>query len=280
MFRYGLLVCLLVGWAATQDMDTKGVKESQFPKECQKLVAKFNWCGERQNWTNLLQEHFAKVLSSEAFINRTTACMRTAYEVGKGTVACTEFEPMEIMLHCSRMSLFHLVSVEKKYAAIKFHTGFQHCVKKEMGFRPEATHVVDVYSPAEDADNPIDPEGEADEYASHYMKKISPTAAPVNEGGEGDDADPAIHTLPTTKAAREIEGGEDDADPAIYTLSKAKGHFGGIKRDVDHGLKEGPGEVVGASYENSAAVGGSPKKGLGARYPGAEGNGEEEQLLE
>lgn len=131
MFRSGYLVLLLAGWASAQ-----AVKASNYPPECQKLVAEFKYCGEDKKWENPLQEYFAKMLGTPDFVNRTKECMEMSIKPGEGSKACTERNELQILLHCAKMSLFNLVSVEKKYASVKFYIGFQHCVQVQMGYLP------------------------------------------------------------------------------------------------------------------------------------------------
>lgn len=186
MFGYGLLVCLLVGWAAAQYMEDTTAQKSKYPSECQTLVQKFKLCGELKNWTNAIQEYFAKMLGKEEFANRTRDCLYTAYAPGEGVVACTQEKPMEVMLHCTRMALFKMVAVEKKVAAIRFHIGFQHCVLRSMGFRPENDRAIEEMSLNAEDDvnaNPINSQAEEDEW---NRRGINPTDAPEYAASEED----------------------------------------------------------------------------------------------
>ncbi|XP_075559459.1 uncharacterized protein LOC142590975 [Dermacentor variabilis] len=125
-----VLVCLVVACECT--FEGQMGQQLRTP-ECRKLLKVFKKCGVTKHWTNQLQKDLAAVMSQVPFHEDLNGCLAMSLDMGTNQSYCKDEPSMRVYLQCSRMALVRRVDVKNKYAAIKFHGGYDHCVKVRMG---------------------------------------------------------------------------------------------------------------------------------------------------
>nr|XP_050030011.2 uncharacterized protein LOC126526056 [Dermacentor andersoni] len=125
-----VLVCLVVVCECT--FEGKMGQQLRTP-ECRKLLKVFKKCGIKKHWTNQLQKDLAAVMAQAPFHEDLNGCLAMSLDMGTNQSYCKDEPSLRVYLQCSRMALVRRVDVRNKYAAIKFHGGYDHCVKVRMG---------------------------------------------------------------------------------------------------------------------------------------------------
>ncbi|XP_065306693.2 uncharacterized protein [Dermacentor albipictus] len=125
-----VLVCLVVVCECAFE-DRMG-KQLRTP-ECRKLLKVFKKCGIKKRWTNQSQKDMAAVMSQAPFHEDLNGCLAMSLDMGANKSYCKDEPSMRVYLQCSRMALVRRVDVRNKFFAIKFHGGYDHCVKVRMG---------------------------------------------------------------------------------------------------------------------------------------------------
>lgn len=150
-----VLVCLVAVCSCTYEADLRRQLRTH---ECRRLIKVLSKCGYKKRWTTQLQKDLAATMAQRPFHDDLNSCLSMSLDMAGNMSYCKHEPSLRIYLQCSRMSLFKRVDVRNKFAAIKFHGGFDHCVKVHMGMMDEFGEL-----PMDDDDDDDDDDDEDDD---------------------------------------------------------------------------------------------------------------------
>lgn len=148
--------------------------------DCIKLLKVFSWCAVEREWKNDMQRSMSAIMNSSSFAEELVNCTDQSTDE-EDNATCANMKVIRIFLQCSKMTLFNTVDVKKKFAAIMFHVGVDHCVKVNMGVMEEELGML----PDEQMPPPDEDHGGTTDIAEDGEKSPSEETVPDDHENSG-----------------------------------------------------------------------------------------------